>query len=224
MNAAELTRTLGHDFADPALLRQALTHRSHSQPHNERLEFIGDSILNCVIAATLYRRFPVLTEGELSRLRAGLVNQQSLAEIAGGLQLGRMLRLGEGEARSGGASRPSIVADALEAVIGAMYLDAGFDAAERFVLRVFDTNLAALDPVAPSKDPKTQLQELLQARRLPLPEYRVVAVRGEAHRQEFEVECVVPDLGLRAAGSGSSRRTAEQIAARLVHEQAIARP
>lgn len=214
-----LSEALGHDFADGALLRQALTHRSHSQPHNERLEFVGDGILNCVIALELYRRFPALPEGDLSRLRAGLVNQASLAALADGQGLGRRLLLGEGEARSGGASRPSILADALEALIGAIYIDAGFERAREITLAVFRSALEALDPVAASKDPKTLLQELLQGRHLALPAYRVTAIRGEAHKQEFEVECLIEALGIRATGTGSSRRSAEQVAARAAYER-----
>lgn len=214
-----LSEALGHVFADEALLRQALTHRSHSQPHNERLEFVGDGILNCVIALELYRRFPALPEGDLSRLRAGLVNQASLAGLAEGQGIGKRLMLGEGEARSGGASRPSILADALEALIGAIYIDAGFERAEAITLAVFRTSLEALDPVSTSKDPKTLLQEHLQGRHLALPAYRVTAIRGEAHKQEFEVECLIETLGIRATGTGSSRRSAEQVAARAAYER-----
>jgi ribonuclease III len=222
MPAAGLSEALGHVFADEALLRQALTHRSHSQPHNERLEFVGDGILNCVIALELYRRFPALPEGDLSRLRAGLVNQTSLAALAEALGLGKRLLLGEGEARSGGAARPSILADALEALLGAVFIDAGFERAEAVALSIFRESLAALDPVATSKDPKTLLQEHLQGRHIALPVYRVTAIRGEAHRQEFEVECLVEALRIRATGTGSSRRNAEQVAARLAYERAIA--
>jgi ribonuclease III len=219
MPAAGLSDALGHVFADEALLRQALTHRSHSQPNNERLEFVGDGILNCVIALELYRRFPALPEGDLSRLRAGLVNQASLAALAERLDLGKHLLLGEGESRSGGAARPSILADALEALLGAVFIDAGFDRANAVALRVFRDSLEALDPVATSKDPKTLLQEHLQGRHLGLPAYRVTAIRGEAHKQEFEVECIVEALGVHASGTGSSRRSAEQVAARLAYER-----
>jgi ribonuclease-3 len=221
MPAAGLSDALGHVFADEALLRQALTHRSHSQPHNERLEFVGDGILNCVIALELYRRFPALPEGDLSRLRAGLVNQAWLAALADGLGLGKRLLLGEGEARSGGAARPSILADALEALLGAVYIDAGFERAEAVALRIFDDALGALDPGALSKDPKTLLQEHLQGRHLALPVYRVAAIRGEAHKQEFEVECSIESLDIRAIGTGSSRRSAEQVAARLAYDRAV---
>jgi ribonuclease-3 len=220
MPASGLSDALGYVFADEALLRHALTHRSHSLPNNERLEFVGDGILNCVIALELYRRFPALPEGDLSRLRAGLVNQASLAAMAERLGLGTHLRLGEGESRSGGATRPSILADALEAVLGAVFIDAGFDRANAVALRAFGESLDALDPVATSKDPKTLLQEYLQGRRLGLPAYQVKAIRGEAHKQEFEVECVVEALGIHACGTGSSRRSAEQVAARLAYKQA----
>ena len=207
------SRALGHAFRDPALLRQALTHRSHSQPHNERLEFIGDAVLNCVIATELFKRFPALPEGDLSRHRAALVNQATLASHAQALSLGAQLRLGEGERRSGGAHRPSILADAVEALIGAVYLDGGFAVAEAAVLLLFADLLDGIDVAAAGKDAKTALQEWLQARRLALPEYRVTSVTGEAHRQQFDVECLVAG-GIRGHGSGASRRTAEQTAAR----------
>ena len=221
MAAADLSDAIGHVFGDAALLRQALTHRSHSQPHNERLEFVGDAVLNCVIAQVLFQRFPALPEGELSRLRAGLVNQASLASHGERLALGRYLQLGEGEARSGGATRPSILADALEALIGAVFVDAGFERAQAVTLSIFEQALTELDPVASEKDPKTRLQEHLQARRLALPVYRVTAVRGEAHRQEFEVECAVEAFGVRASGTGTSRRAAEQVAAREAYERVV---
>lgn len=221
MAAADLSDAIGHVFGDAALLRQALTHRSHSQPHNERLEFVGDAVLNCVIALALFQRFPALPEGDLSRLRAGLVNQASLASRGEGLALGSHLLLGEGEARSGGATRPSILADALEALIGAVFVDAGFERAQAVTLGIFDQSLAELDPVSSEKDPKTRLQEHLQARRLALPVYRVTAVRGEAHRQEFEVECSVEAFGVRASGTGTSRRGAEQVAAREAYERVV---
>jgi len=221
MAAADLSDAIGHVFGDAALLRQALTHRSHSQPHNERLEFVGDAVLNCVIAQVLFQRFPALPEGDLSRLRAGLVNQTALASHGERLALGRYLLLGEGEARSGGAARPSILADALEALIGAVFVDAGFERAQAVTLGIFEQSLAELDPVSSEKDPKTRLQEHLQARRLALPVYRVTAVRGEAHRQEFEVECAVEAFGVRASGTGTSRRGAEQMAAREAYERVV---
>jgi ribonuclease-3 len=193
---------LDHSFTDPSLLRQALTHRSYGVPHNERLEFIGDAILNCVVALTLYERYPDLPEGDLSRVRAHLVNKDMLAQVARRLDLGAMIRLGEGEIRSGGAARASILADAMEAVFGAVFLDAAYT-----------DLLHDADPAALGKDPKTRLQEWLQAQRLPVPEYAIVATTGEAHAQQFAVECRIPGLAIVATGSGGSRRAAEQDAA-----------
>jgi ribonuclease-3 len=205
--------TIRHAFTDRKLLVRALTHRSFGTDNNERLEFLGDSVLNCVVAHALLVRFPGAAEGELSRLRANLVNQQALYEVALGLDLGSELRLGEGETRTGGHQRPSILADAFEAVVGAVFLDAGYGAASTFVLANLGTRLGAIDIHAPAKDPKTRLQEWLQGRRHPLPRYSVVAISGEAHAQRFEVECVIDVMGLRTTGTGSSRRTAEQSAA-----------
>ncbi len=215
--------TLAHDFHRPELLQQALTHRSFGATHNERLEFVGDAVLNCVIAMLLYQRFPEMPEGELSRLRANLVNKDMLFRLAQGLDLGRSLRLGEGEARSGGASRPSILADTLEAVFGAVLVDGGFDAARIAIERVYAAELAGLGTGGIAKDPKTRLQEWLQARRIPVPEYAIVAVTGEAHLQSFDVECRIAALGIAATGSGASRRVAEQAAAAQAYEQAAAR-
>jgi len=220
MKHRALCRQLGHDFARPELLRQALTHRSHGSPNNERLEFLGDSILNCAIAARLYQSYPRLPEGDLSRMRAALVKEQTLAEIAFRLKLGDILMLGEGELKSGGFRRPSILADALEAIIGAVYLDAGFVAAEQMVLALYEPLLQNLDPKTIAKDPKTQLQEYLQSRKLPLPQYEVLAIRGEAHEQEFEVECIIPGLNIRSLGEGHSRRSAEQNAAIAAYQAA----
>jgi len=214
MQAERLESALGYHFAQPDLFRQALTHRSYGSPHNERLEFLGDSVLNCVVATALFERFMNLREGDLSRQRASLVRQDTLAEIAQSLSLGDFLRLGEGELKSGGFRRPSILADGLEAVIGAVYLDGGFAAASALIKRLFSSLLSQLDPNTSAKDPKTELQELLQARKLPLPLYALVATRGEAHAQEFEVECTIPALAIRVYGSGTSRRNAEQAAAR----------
>ncbi len=211
---SQLQRKLGHTFADPGLLAQALTHRSFGSPHNERLEFLGDSVLNCVIAAELYRRFPTLREGEMSRLRASLVREQTLFEHAQLVKLGPSLRLGEGELKSGGLERPSILADSLEAVFGAVFCEAGFERAEAVILALFKVQLEALDPAQSKKDPKTLLQEHLQSKRRPLPLYEVVATHGAAHSQTFEVECVIEKLGVRAAGKGTSRRIAEQAAAK----------
>lgn len=213
-NALErLAQRLGHRFAQPRLLERALTHRSFSADHNERLEFLGDAVLNLAVSGLLYEKLSDLPEGDLSRVRANLVKQDTLHGIATRLGLSACLRLGEGERRSGGHERPSILADALEAVIGAVYLDAGFEAARAVVLRLYaDIELHA-GMRAMDKDGKTGLQEWLQARKMKLPEYRVVAVTGEAHRQTFEMACVVAELGLVEHGSGPSRRAAEQAAA-----------
>jgi ribonuclease-3 len=218
MDLEQLQARLGHSFSRPELLVQALTHRSHSNSHNERLEFLGDSVLNCVIASELYRRFPRLKEGELSRLRANLVRQDALHQVAQSLALGGMLRLGEGEQRSGGSARPSILADTVEALLGAVFLDGGYNAARAATLRIFDTLLDAVDPKSQGKDPKTLLQEVLQSKRIPLPKYTVLATQGAAHDQRFEVECAVPELELRSTGSGATRRVAEQEAAMRVYE------
>jgi len=210
---AALAGRLGHAFADGDLLAQALTHRSFGASQNERLEFVGDAVLNCVVGASLYHRFPALDEGSLSRVRASLVNQDTLARVARTLDLGSLLRLGEGEVRSGGAQRPSILADALEAVFGAVFLDAGFDAARRAIERAYAEILTQADPAVLGKDAKTRLQEWLQARKLAVPEYVVVATHGEAHAQSFDVECRVAPLRIVTAAQGASRRAAEQAAA-----------
>lgn len=210
---ARLEKTLGYSFTRPELLRQALTHRSHSSPHNERLEFLGDSVLNCVIASLLYQRFAGLKEGELSRLRANLVRQESLAEIAAGMSLGDRLLLGEGELKSGGFRRPSILADALEAIFGAIYLDSGFVAAQACIEGLYRVRIEQIDPRDASKDAKTALQEWLQGRRLPVPQYALLATHGDAHAQEFEISCRIPAIDLQVTGRGPSRRGAEQEAA-----------
>ena len=212
---AEIT---GYSFVNADLLSQALTHRSFGIPHNERLEFLGDGVLNCIVAAVLFERFTQLPEGELSRLRASLVNQQSLFEIAQQMNLGGQLLLGEGELKSGGAQRPSILADALEALIGATFLDGGFTAAYALVVRLFERQLSDADSTSVGKDPKTLLQEFLQSRRIALPHYSVIATAGEAHEQSFRVECAIPALNIRTHGEGSSRRGAEQIAARRAYD------
>ncbi|MBU6483685.1 MAG: ribonuclease III [Betaproteobacteria bacterium] len=204
---------IDHEFRDPDLLRQALTHRSFGVPHNERLEFVGDAVLNCAIALSLYARFPDLPEGDLSRIRAHLVNRDTLARLARQLELGSSMRLGEGEQKSGGADRGSILADALEAIFGAVAIDAGYGAASRVIDGVFGELLHDADPRRLGKDPKTLLQEWLQSRRLPVPEYAIVATTGEAHAQQFTVECRIPALSIVASGTGSSRRVAEQDAA-----------
>jgi len=218
MQTDRLERALGHTFSRRELLQQALTHRSHGAPHNERIEFLGDSVLNCAVAAQLYALFPALREGELSRLRASLVRQETLSMVAQKLALGDYLRLGEGELKSGGFRRPSILADALEALLGAIFLDAGFERARDVIVNLYQPQFATIDPrqAGKEKDPKTALQELLQGRRLALPKYALKATRGEAHVQEFEVECRVPELDISVQGVGGSRRAAEQDAARQV--------
>ncbi len=214
--------SLGYAFRRPDLLRQALTHRSFGTPHNERLEFVGDAVLNCVVGATLYERFPALPEGDLSRVRAGLVNKDTLARVARRLLLGPEIRLGEGEMKSGGSERSSILADTLEALIGAVFLDGGFDAARDVIVTCYAEVLRDADPAALPKDPKTRLQEWLQARRWPVPEYIVTATSGEPHDQQFKVECRIPGLTIVASGEGSNRRAAEQAAAEAAIALAVA--
>jgi len=214
-----LARRLGHAFTDPQLMRQALTHRSHGGADNERLEFLGDGILNCVVAVLLYESFPRINEGGLSRLRARLVRQESLALIAQNLGLSDHLLLGEGELKSGGFRRPSILADTLEALVGAVFLDAGFEAARRVVGSLMGDAIADLDPKAEDRDPKTRLQEVLQSRRISLPVYRVLATRGAAHEQQFEVACEISTFQISAVALGSSRRAAEQLAAEQALQQ-----
>ncbi len=211
---------IGYRFTDFELLRRSLTHRSYGAAHNERLEFLGDSVLNCVVALELYEKFPQLSEGELSRLRANIVNQQSLAAAAQQFAFGNELHLGEGEVRSGGARRPSMLADSVEAVIGAVFLDGGFGAARTVTRKLLGRLLDTIDPATSGKDPKTLLQEYLQGRKLALPQYAVIATRGEAHEQQFQVECVIPELDIRSQGEGASRRNAEQEAARQAYELA----
>jgi ribonuclease III len=208
-----LQARLKHSFSDARLLQLALTHRSFSADHNERLEFLGDSVLNLAVSHLLYTRLSALPEGDLSRVRANLVKQDTLHRLALELQLSPLLRLGEGEARSGGPSRPSILADALEALIGAVYLDAGFSAAEALVRRLYESVEINPRMEAAAKDPKTELQEWLQGHKMKLPVYRVAATLGAAHKQTFDVECEVPELGLRERGIGGSRRAGEQAAA-----------
>jgi ribonuclease-3 len=220
MDLERLSETIGYRFRDEDLLLRALTHASYGAVHNERLEFLGDSVLNCAVALELYGKFPRLTEGELSRLRASLVSQPSLALAAAAHDFGSHLRLGEGERKSGGGRRPSVLADALEAVVGAAFLDGGFEAAHTVVRRLFGDALARIDPATTGKDPKTLLQEYLHSRRLPLPRYSIVATRGEAHELVFEVECEIASLGVRTHGSGPSRRSAEQEAARAAYDRA----
>jgi len=218
MDLTLLQNRLGHTFKDAALLQQALTHRSHSSLHNERLEFLGDSILNCVVASLLFERYTKIDEGDLSRLRANLVKQQSLYEIAQKLELSHFLRLGEGELKSGGFRRPSILADTLEALFGAVFLDAGFEAARKVIRTLYISILDTVDPKTLGKDAKTLLQEFLQGKKIALPQYNVVATHGAAHNQEFEIECLVPKLDIQVFGTGGSRRAGEQAAAKLALE------
>ena len=220
MDVQALQNALGHEFTSKDLLQQALTHRSHSVAHNERLEFLGDSVLNCVVASLLFDKFLRIDEGDLSRLRANLVKQQSLYEIAQRLELSPYLRLGEGELKSGGFRRPSILADTVEALFGAVFLDAGFDAARKVIRRLYLPVLETVDPKTLGKDSKTLLQEYLQGRKIALPIYTVVATHGAAHSQEFEVECAVPKLAIQVLGGGGSRRAAEQAAAKKALEAA----
>ncbi|MDO9052809.1 MAG: ribonuclease III [Gallionella sp.] len=209
---------MGYVFTQPQLLQRALTHRSYAPDHNERLEFLGDSILGCVIAKYLYSEFPDLSEGDLSRLRSNLVKEPTLVIFAQQLNLGSQLKLGEGELKSGGFRRPSILADAVEALFGAVFVDGGFAAAEQAVLNLFVPYLAKVDMKTLGKDAKTLLQEYLQGKRLPLPAYRVLDTQGVAHEQMFQVECAIPSFKLITRGSGTSRRNAEQQAALAAYQ------
>ncbi|MCX7208641.1 MAG: ribonuclease III [Proteobacteria bacterium] len=208
-----LLRVLSYTFKEPKLFKQALTHRSFSSTHNERLEFIGDGILNSLIALALYQTFPKLPEGDLSRLRASLVRQEALASIATELNLGDFIWLGEGELKSGGHRRPSILADALEAILGSIWLDGGFDAVQAVVKQLFASRIAAIDPLLGAKDAKTSLQEWLQARRYELPAYTILRQDGESPDQIFEVSCCIVEAKLLTQGVATSRRAAEQLAA-----------
>ncbi len=221
-NVTILQSRLGHTFRDQALLQQALTHRSHSVLHNERLEFLGDSVLNCVVASLLFQKYASIDEGDLSRLRANLVKQQSLYEIALRLDLAQFLRLGEGELKSGGFRRPSILADTLEALFGAIFQDAGFNAARDVIYGLYLPILDTVDPATLGKDAKTLLQEYLQSKKIALPLYTVAATHGAAHSQEFEVECSIPKLEIQVFGTGGSRRAGEQVAAKMALEAALA--
>jgi ribonuclease-3 len=214
----ELQQRLGHRFAQPRLLVCALTHRSFGADHNERLEFLGDAVLNLAISGLLFERFSGSDEGDLTRVRAHLVREESLHRAALQLGLPDVMRMSEGEARGGGAQRPSILADAVEALIGAAYLDGGWEPAQHIVNRLYGEIIQATDADSWSKDAKTELQEWLQARRLPVPAYRIAATRGQAHAQTFEVECAVTALDLAERGEGRSRRAAEQEAARRMIE------
>lgn len=220
-----LQQRLGHVFAEPGLLQRAVTHKSFGADHYERLEFLGDAVLELGVSTLLYGRFAQGAEGDLTRVRAHLVRQEMLHRLAVSLGLPEVLRLSEGEAKGGGAQRPSILADALEAIIGAVYLDAGFGAARALVMRLFEPLLdesGSLEVWA--KDAKTALQEWLQARKMPVPTYGIESTRGKAHEQVFVVSCSLPDLGILVTGEGTSRRAAEQVAAQAALQQAMALP
>ena len=218
VDSREFDQKLGYQFARRELLREALTHRSHSSAHNERLEYLGDSVLNCVVANFLYTRFPQLAEGELSRLRAALVNKNILRDVALRLELGDAILLGEGELKSGGHRRPSILADALEALIGAVFVDAGFAAAATLIERLFAPHFDQLDPASIAKDHKTRLQEYLQSRKIAVPKYEVLETSGEAHEQTFRVACHISNLKKPFEGVGASRKLAEQDAAAAAYQ------
>ena len=215
---SQLQTRLGHIFQDVNLLERAVTHRSFSSDHNERLEFLGDSVLNLAVAHLLYAQLSNLPEGDLSRVRANLVKQETLHQLALKLDIAACLKLGEGELKSGGQRRPSILADALEALIGAVFLDAGFETAEKLVHGLFHNVEVNSEMLAASKDPKTELQEWLQGRKLQIPKYSVVSTSGASHRQIFEVACDIPELSLSQHGSGPSRRAGEQAAAAAMLE------
>lgn len=215
----EISKRLNYTFANESLLSQALTHRSYGAQNNERLEFLGDGALNFLIAHQLYLRFPKIAEGDLSRLRAQLVKEATLSEIALSLNLGEALKMGEGELKSAGWRRPSILADALEAIVGAVYLDGGYAATEAVVLALFQHKLDTINPSLIDKDPKSRLQELLQSKKNPIPEYTVTHTSGEAHAQHFVVECLIAKHHIKTVGEGTSRRIAEQQAAQLALQQ-----
>lgn len=223
MTAESVAQNLGHQFADKKLLRTALTHRSFGSPNNERLEFLGDGILDCIIADLLFHRFPDMPEGDLSRVRANLVRQDALHRLAQKLSIGGNLLLGEGELKSGGSERPSILADALEALLGAIYLDAGFQAAYLVIAQLYApliTEIGSGKKV--QKDPKTNLQEWLQGRKKSIPRYVLLETTGAAHEQRFQVACEIESPKLRTIGFGSSRRIAEQVAADLALKELTA--
>lgn len=220
MDLERFSASLGYSFKDSDLLARALTHRSHGAVHNERLEFLGDSVINCAVARALYCKFPHLPEGDLHRLRASLVSDSSLAAVAASHDLGAYVRLGVGEVKSGGAARSSTLAAALEALVGAVFLDGGFDTADGVVQALFGATLENIDPLKTDKDPKTLLQEYLAGRRLPLPQYSLLGTRGQAHELAFQVVCEIPALAIRCEGEGRSRRSAEQAAARAAYEAA----
>ena len=215
----QLSDLFKYQFNDVSLLELALSHRSYQHNNNERLEFLGDSILNFTIAESLYQKFKTLPEGDLSRLRASLVKSESLAEVAKSIKLGDFILLGEGELKSAGWRRPSILADTFEAIIGAIYLDGGFEEARKFILNFFQTQIESIDPKRIVKDAKTTLQELLQSRKLMIPEYKVIKIEGEAHNQVFFVQCEISQLRIQTEGSGTSRKLAEQEAAMVAIEE-----
>jgi ribonuclease-3 len=215
---ASLSRIIHYTFQDASLMMMALTHRSFNAQHNERLEFLGDSILSFIVAQELYQRFPKIDEGDLSRLRAQLVKESSLSSIATSMGLGDFIQLGEGELKSAGWRRPSILADTVEAMIGAIYLDAGIEPAHQFVLRFFEKQLNEIDPKLIQKDAKTLLQELLQSQKSDLPIYTVVSIEGEAHSQSFTIECIIKKSNIKTQGIGQSRRIAEQEAASKAYQ------
>lgn len=210
-----LQRKIGYEFVNPELINLALTHRSANGKHNERLEFLGDSILSFVVADELYHRFPNVDEGDMSRMRATLVRGHTLAELGREFMLGDYLYLGPGELKSGGFRRDSILADAVEAIIGAIYLDSNTDVVRTIILAWYNSRLETIEPGISQKDPKTRLQENLQGRRLPLPAYNVTNIKGEAHNQEFTVECEISGMDIPVVGKGTSRRKAEQAAAEI---------
>ena len=214
-----LYQKIDYTFKKKALLKAALTHRSVAGDNNERLEFLGDSLLNCIIAQMLFQKYPQLKEGELSRLRASLVKGETLAKIANDLEISRFILLGPGEVRTGGAKRESILADTVEAIIGAIYIDADFEICKQCVLNWFSTRIDTIHLGSDFKDPKTSLQEHLQAKHIPVPSYQVIKITGQAHEQEFTVLCEIPLLKLKAMGTGKSRRKAEQQAATIILER-----
>ncbi len=216
---ATLLNKLGYTFSNNELLEEALTHRSLGAVNNERLEFLGDGILNFVIAHELFKLYPDVNEGDLSRLRANLVNRDTLADIAVTLNLGEVIKLGSGELKSGGHRRPSILADAVESILGAVYCDSGFETCRELIVRLYQQKLSKATDLQSLKDPKTQLQELLQSRRFDLPVYSVQRISGKAHAQVFHIECVMPQLALTVKGEGKSRRKAEQVAAQAALEK-----
>lgn len=216
---ARLSQRLGYQFSNVELLQQALTHRSAAKQHNERLEFLGDAVLGMVVAQALFKRFPAVPEGKLTRMRSTLVKGDTLAELGREADVGELLKLGPGELKSGGQRRSSIIADAMEAILGAIYLEAGLDATAEVILRLWQSRIDKLDPNEHPKDAKTRLQEFLQSSKLPLPVYEVVDISGKDHDQTFVVHCQIESLGKPMKGTGSSRRKAEQQAARNALEK-----